>query len=491
MGKILRCGLILAFVTLLSGVSFAQPGNPPLMGGNQSQKTGALYTGDRVPGDPRNGVAQLQRIFKFIQIYKARHQGNDATEQGDVTYDIVTHFQDYGFRNVDEALKSLANEDNQYADMFHAWRHIQLTQSPAMGIARADNTLFGTPREPGTVDVLAFSDIYYHRNDPNPLQGHRVPNPLGFYLVLCDDGTVAKIPYDEVEFVYRKFNPVTREITLRTVFPGEAGVPYNCLTYAESHMIFAPSLPPLLGYRIPFGRADPTPDNGAFESLVLLSRLLQKPLERQDVWNAFPAHELEFTLREAQQSAAKLGLPLQLTKMTLDELEQHNAPAIFMTSDDKQLVTLYNLDATAAIMVDRGMTRIVSRASLTQRYGGEALLAPATIATPANIRVTEPVRLVTLTSATQEVTQQVEIANNGTQPLTLQVEHPIPGCAQADLSLTQLKPSQKATLTLRLRWREALQVPTQNIVVLLRTSDPARPHMALGFQLSFTPAAPP
>jgi hypothetical protein len=187
-------------------------------------------------------------------------------------------------------------------------------------------------------------------------------------------------------------------------------------------------------------------------------------------------------LPEVQTGAQKLGLPLQLRKLSLAELEQLNAPALFLTSDDKRIVTLANLDDKEAIVIDRGLTRVVSREVLAQKYGGEVLLPQAADAA-SSISVQDPVRVLTLASAAEELKQQVTITNRGTQPLTLQIERPIPGVTSAELSSGTVAPGQSATISLTMQRRPTLPADMQNVFVFLKTNDAVRPRLQLGFKL--------
>lgn len=172
-------------------------------------------------------------------------------------------------------------------------------------------------------------------------------------------------------------------------------------------------------------------------------------------------------------------------------MQELNAPAVFLTSDDKRLVVLAQLDDKEAVVIDRGQTRIVSRETLEQRYGGQ-VLAAANAATPAvtlaantpQVLADEPVRSLALTWPDQVLEPSVKITNTGTTPLSLQAEWPAPGAETAELSADTLAPGQSATLALTLRWRKLLKTPTQNVLVFLKTNDPRRPRLPLVFKLS-------
>ena len=205
------------------------------------------------------------------------------------------------------------------------------------------------------------------------------------------------------------------------------------------------------------------------------------------MWGQFDPAQPEFTLADIAQGAAKLGLPLQQKKLSLDELQKLGTPAIFLTQDSKRLVTLADLDDQQAIVLDQGMTRIVSREVLQKRYGGEALIAQAAASAPADaprVLADDPVRVLEVKDKSADIVQQVKLTNSGKSPLTLQIERPIPGGKDADLSAETVLPGQSSTLSLTLRWRDILKGETQNVFVFLKTNDPRRPRLQLGFKLN-------
>jgi hypothetical protein len=304
----------------------------------------------------------------------------------------------------------------------------------------------------------------------------------GYVLVLWDDGQVENIPYDEV-----LRNRIPQGYI--DAFSGEAGVdPNHCVSYQEYWTQTSSSK------NMPYGKYPANGhsldniifDNGGPESLVILSRHLSYPnrygIERAKIWQMFSPSQEEFTLPEVQTGAQKLGIPLKLRKLSLEELEQLNAPALFLTSDDKRIVTLANLDDKEAIVIDRGLTRMVSRETLAQKYGGEALL-PQTADAPSAVAVSDPVRVLTLSNKEDEIKQQVTITNRGKEPLTLQIERPIPGVTSAELSADTVAPGQSATLSLSIKWRDILKGDSQNVFVFLKTNDAVRPRLQLGFKL--------
>jgi hypothetical protein len=334
----------------------------------------------------------------------------------------------------------------------------------------------------GTRDALAYTATYYHHNYPIREEKQTLANPVGFYLVLWDNGEIEKVPYDQVLYVFEKPDVEEQGVTTFPVFPRQASVPYNSLIYEEFWMRNQRLTAPPVGKPIPTGHTTPIADNGGHEGLLVLSRLSDVLIERKTIWEVLGEEQENFSLQQIQTGAQKLGLPLQLRKLSLEGLEQLNTPALFLTTDDKRIVTLASLDNKEAIVVDRGLTRIVSRETLTQKYGGEALV-PQAADNPSSVSVADPVRVLALQSKDEEVKQQVTITNRGKEPLTLQIERPIPGVTSAELSADTVAPGQSATLSLSIKWRDILKGDSQNVFVFLKTNDAVRPRLQLGFKL--------
>lgn len=383
----------------------------------------------------------------------------------------------YGFKTDDEATKTFLNPDTP-GSPDHTVPYI-------LSDTRHDGTPLGSPKLPGEKDVLAFTSIYSESNPWRAPGSKPAFYGLGSWLVLWDDGTVGKVPDDQTLLV-----PVQRRY--RRVFPNQPGSGSNLVSAEEQWTGLMRSSNPLpLAKPIPQGKEEATADNGGPESLVTFSRLLSFPsrygIEREELWKNFDPAQAEFTLADVQAGAAKLKLPLELKALSLDELQKLQAPAIFLTSDDKRIVVLSQLDDKEAIVIDRGLTRIVPRDLLALRYGGQALVAASALAPAANapqVLAEDAVRPLSLTSPDQVLQQTVKITNAGGSPLTLQIERPIPGCEKAELSAPTIAPGESATLSLTLRWRSVLKSPTQNVLVFLATNDPRRPRLPLGFKLS-------
>jgi hypothetical protein len=160
---------------------------------------------------------------------------------------------------------------------------------------------------------------------------------VGFYLILWDNGSIERVAYDEVLYI-----PQDKGFSLG--FRKQAGLPSGCITYEEFWTRIRHSVFPAIGYPVPDLEAEIIPDNGGYESLLWLSRLLDIPLEREQIWNALGRTEKEFTLDRIKAGAQKLGLTLQKQKFTIEELRKRHAPAILFLKDAGRIITLASLD---------------------------------------------------------------------------------------------------------------------------------------------------
>ena len=348
---------------------------------------------------------------------------------------------------------------------------------------RPDGNRLGSPKLEGTKDILALTDIYAHN-----LQKYKNDKPSyvdasGFYLILWDDGQISEIPYDQVLYVRQE------KVGYVRVFLNQAGVTSrNSLTYSEFwSKDRAENLPPL-GKPIPKGKDEPVPDNGGPESLVQLSRLMGAPdfygFEREKIWQNLDPAQPEFSLAEIQTVANKLELPTQVKKATLDELVNFGAPAILFLSDDKRQVALAALSDKYALVVDRGITRVVARDLLAQRYSGEALIPQVALDKPAALRAENGLQQITVGDIKQEIPIQAVLKNSGAAPLNLQIEQPIPGCLKAQLSAETIAPGAQVTLNATLKWREVMKTTAQNVIIWVKSNDAARPRLPIAIRLA-------
>ena len=447
------------------------------------------YTGDKVPGDPANEVKIMQRYYQCVQIYRKNHGGSYPNEKGAVGFlfdEIEKHPTDYGFgetksiQDLQKVIRTFVNPDTKYADHLG---HVDpdkvsviLTQ---MHKQRWDGAAFGSPKPEGTRDVLAETSLYFHPNWPGLKQTGRPANPVGFYIVLWDDGEIEKIPYDQVLYATTIDKDYPDDISYQVVFRGEAGLPWDTVTYQEAKA-FATSQSPPIGFPLAPGQTNAKPDNGGIESLVILKRLENQQFDREQIWDSLGHQVKDFTLDDIQAGAAKLKFPLQKKTISLDELQKLHTPAILHLNSTWPIVAVPAMDDDYAIVCFNGATLIVPTQKLAAQYEGEALV-PSTIALP--LRVDNPVRTVNFNSDLDDVPQKVTIANTGAKPISLTLERPICGVTKAELSQPQIAAGQSVTLDLNFEWRDFLKGNKQSTFVMIRTDNPAQPVLQLGFQL--------
>ncbi len=302
--------------------------------------------------DSTHGINDLKNIYSFINLYRSRNQGDYPAGIPDLLKLMFSLPEYKGREGFNKASELFTNPDTRHAEdpIYSEAPDKQFVYS--ITNLRPNGDKIGGSKTAGTRDLLALTDIYYHRNYRISEKRQKAPNPIGFYLVLWDDGTVETVPYDQV--LKQQSSHGNGYID---VFPGQAGVSTELITYEEQwtqtgHLL---DFPPL-GKPILKGKSEPAPDNGGPESLVTFSRTLGFPsrygIERETVWNSFDLEREEFSLTDVQEVAARLNLALEIKRLSIDEIAKLNAPAIFMTGDDKRIVALTNVDDKEAIIVD-------------------------------------------------------------------------------------------------------------------------------------------
>lgn len=186
-------------------------------------------TGGKVPGNPANAEKDLKLIYKSINIYRAKNGGRYPASQMDLFSAVGSSPQAYGFKNRDEAHAAFTNPDARYSDSpveraspdhFVAYR---------IKNKRPDGLPIGSPKPSNTRDVLAVTSVYRHVNVKRQ-NGRPSSHPVGFYVVLWDDGKIQKVPYDQELLVPK------RKKEWATAFPGQAGLPSGTLTYDQFYI---------------------------------------------------------------------------------------------------------------------------------------------------------------------------------------------------------------------------------------------------------------
>ncbi|MBC7807492.1 MAG: hypothetical protein H7145_15255 [Akkermansiaceae bacterium] len=180
-----------------------------------------------VPGDPQNGERVMKNLFVLYEAYKKKH-GVYPKSYGDTFNDLLTNPKEFGFESFEAAGNALKNPDMRFSDSPIMRKGNVVTFGSYE--TRADGSPKFGAKPPGTRDVLAYMDTYYHENARQYPGDRTTVNPVGFYQVLWDDGTVENVPYDKV--TYAPYLGKT-DGAMRLAFPGEAGLPQAVVTYDE------------------------------------------------------------------------------------------------------------------------------------------------------------------------------------------------------------------------------------------------------------------
>jgi hypothetical protein len=94
---------------------------------------------------------------------------------------------------------------------------------------RPDGTLIGSPTKFPGRDVLIFTDLYVHQNNEMVTSKWGKMHPVGFYIVVWDNGEIQRIPYDQS----LKMRMPDNAKAWLTVFPGQAGVDSTAIPYRK------------------------------------------------------------------------------------------------------------------------------------------------------------------------------------------------------------------------------------------------------------------
>ena len=468
-----------ASLSLLSGVGIvlrqkadaAQTLSAPTKLKNEKEE--ALDTKNEIFGDSSNGVEDLKTIYKYIVFYRSNHNGQYPSDTSDVISEISNLPGVKDTETFKVALSAVLNPDSQYADD-PEWRANPDSYSPYLITNRRPDGLFvGSPKLVGTKDVLAYTTLYVHETFTKTDIVH-----LGFYLVLWEDGSVEKVSCDQILYAS---TPAQKDAFF-IVFPGQAGISPNSVTYEEYWTVLSDSPLPSLE------KSSISEDNRGPEGLIQLSRRLSPidvdSISREKLWQNFDTSQSQFTLSDVQSGATKLGLSTQVEKQTLAQLQKSGTPALLFLQDDGRIVTLTAIDDDRAVVIDRGLTQNVERNVLEKRYSGEALVPAKALTQNAAIVADDAVRELKLPSLEAEVPQQFVLRNTGTTPITFQLEYPLLGVTESKLSRDVIPPGETATLDLKVKWRSILKAPYQNVLVSIQTNDPIVPRLQLAILLT-------
>lgn len=424
----------------------------------------------------------MRNLRKSVQLYRQFHSGDYPNNISVLMQDMLSNTALYGYQSTGEIMNSLL----PISETVNGVSPRSSRDIPYLLLgARPIGEKFNMPRKRGEKNLVSYTQQYVRFTTDVKVGDNTSLIFQGLIPLLWDDGDIQFLEQDLIFYM-----PTPRGFIW--CFPGQAGVSSEILSFQEYWKLHTRTGGVLFEKLLNHSKNKIMAlDNGGPESLVSFSRLLRAPMvtepyvhigiEREKLWQVFDPAQEEFTLTDIQKGSGKLGLTLAQKSLNLDELAKLNVPALLFLKDDGRIVTLGAIDDKEAMVIDRGITRLVSREVLEKRYSGNALVMDK--ADAARMQADDTLRVLTLPTGEKKVAQEVVIRNTGKTPLTLEVEHPIPGGESAELSADTVPAGGSATLKLSLVWRDVLKGDTQNVWVYLRTNDPARPRLPLGFQL--------
>jgi len=186
-----------------------------------------------IPGHPDQTIRQMKRLYSAMKCYSGRHNGQPAST--DVTgfiSDIYANTNAYGFRDRGAAKNLLSNADCIYSDDVNVRRQAQNFFPYFMPSTRPDGSSITGTRQADTRDVLAYTDLYFHSNLTwNARHTAAKQHPMGFFIVLWDNGAISRVPYEQTVFQPQS----ERRWVLG--FPGQAGVARSAVPYTRYYRI--------------------------------------------------------------------------------------------------------------------------------------------------------------------------------------------------------------------------------------------------------------
>jgi hypothetical protein len=153
-------------------------------------------TGGKVLGNVQNAVEDFKELYKFIHIYRERQGQYPAAS--DLIRDMHEIPDAYGYRNFREADSVFLNPDTRFSDLGQGLKGSREPSPYIFLNKRPDGTPIGGAKQPGRKDLLAYTNIYIYHNNRYPKNKPSTSNPVGFYVMLWDDGTITQVPYDKI-----------------------------------------------------------------------------------------------------------------------------------------------------------------------------------------------------------------------------------------------------------------------------------------------------
>lgn len=194
-------------------------------------KVAEIDTGGQVPGNPDNAVQDMRELLRLIKVYQDKH-GRFPQDANVLWQEVSRTPQEYGFSSVQQASPAFTNPDARYSDWGSERRFPDAVMPYYILNKRLDGTLVGSPKAAGQRDVYIYTALYTHHNVRH-FQGERsTENPVGFFVVMWDDGSIERVPYDQR--LYAPYGPRTHAVAFR----GQAGLPAGTLTYDQYYHLF-------------------------------------------------------------------------------------------------------------------------------------------------------------------------------------------------------------------------------------------------------------
>lgn len=191
-----------------------------------------INTNGKVPGEPTKGFAEAKLVYKDIQAYRDRHEGQFPPNGSALLDDRAEHHDAYGYPTLLSAIRAYCNPDARYADDPILRRSPSSAETFIILKHRPDGGEIGSNKPTETRDALAYSDLYYHENIHHHGTKGDTISPVGIFIVVWDDGQVQPIPFQRISYVRQADGFVP-------VFPGEAGVPSDAVPFKTfySHIL--------------------------------------------------------------------------------------------------------------------------------------------------------------------------------------------------------------------------------------------------------------
>ena len=178
-------------------------------------------THGKVPGNPAKAERQMRKLYRAVKVFRSRHGGRFPA----TGIELINDIERRGAYQLE--LDALENRDCKYPDQAPLRAGSGRCFPYYISGRRPDGSQLGGDKPPGTKDVVAWTDLYFHWNFNHPPHKIGSMSPVGFYLVLWDDGQVARVPYEKVLFYPAGVNG------WGFAFPGQAGVPGRTETFDQ------------------------------------------------------------------------------------------------------------------------------------------------------------------------------------------------------------------------------------------------------------------